>query len=92
MTKLTEDRIEQATMQVTDQVEALTTSLLEELAAALDLPTAQVTAQGGSIMGSVASDERSRDELMQAAELSHREHFRKFYLNPLMLAGWVVRT
>ena len=86
----------QDTAQVTAQAQALIDSVLNELAAALGQPTAQVTAQAAmqvaAMLEAAGTDERSSDELMAAAGLTHREHFRKQYLVPVMQAGWLVRT
>ncbi|MBK9148874.1 MAG: putative DNA binding domain-containing protein [Flavobacteriales bacterium] len=91
-----ESRAQDPTAQVTAQVEALRASVFGDLAAALRAPTAQVTAQAAAqvaaIMQAAAEGEQSSDALMAAASLSHREHFRKNYLTPLMMDGWLVRT
>ena len=86
----------QVTMQVTAQVEALATSVLEELAAALDAPTMQVTMQVAmqvaAFMELASLAEQPREVLQEAMGLANRDHFRKTYLNPVMVAGWLVRT
>lgn len=86
----------QVTAQVTDQVEALRDSLLQELAAALDQPTMQVTmqvaVQVAAFLALAAKAEQPREVLQQAMGLANRDHFRKTYLNPVMVAGWLVRT
>jgi len=86
----------QVTMQVAGEVEALTASVLEELAAALGQPTMQVTMQVAmqvaAMLQLALQAERSREALQEAIGLADREHFRKQYLNPLMVAGWMVRT
>jgi ATP-dependent DNA helicase RecG len=82
------------TAQVTAQVEALRISVFGDLAAALGAATAQVTAQAAAQVAALldaAQAEQSSDALMAAAGLSHREHFRKQYLVPIMQAGWLVR-
>lgn len=90
---LTEDR---ATAQATTQADPLRDSVFEDLVAALRAPTAQGTAQAAAqvaaLMQAAAEGDPSSDVLMQAAGLSHREHFRKQYLVPIMQAGWLVRT
>lgn len=89
-------RTAQVTAQVTMQADALKTSLLDELAAALDAPTMQVTMQVAmqvaAVMELVAQVEQPREALQQAMGLANRDHFRKAYLNPLMVAGWITRT
>lgn len=86
----------QATAQATMQVEVLTSSLLEELADALGQPTMQVTMQGavqvGAMLQLISAAEQSRDALQEAMGLANRDHFRIYYLVPLMADGWLVRT
>ena len=53
--------------------------------------TGQVTAQVASIL-EAAKTPRTREELQDAAGISHREHFRIAYLLPLLSAGWLERT
>ena len=84
------------TDQVTDQLELLKDSLLQELAAALGTPTDQVTDQVADqvarmLQHAVIAPAKS-EELIQAAGLAHRPHFRAQYLVPIMQAGWLVRT
>lgn len=89
-------RTAQVTAQVTDQVEALRASLLEELAAALGMPTDQVadqvTDQVARMLQQTVPAPASTEELMIAAGLAHRHHFRTHYLVPIMQGGWMVRT
>lgn len=55
--------------------------------------TAQATAQVGKILAAADVQEgRAREELQAAAGISHREHFRKGYLEPMIQAGWIERT
>jgi hypothetical protein len=35
---------------------------------------------------------RTREELQSAAGFKERKHFRKFYLEPLLAAGWLAMT
>ena len=67
----------QRTQQVTGQVTAQVTG--------------QVTAQVARIL-EAAKTPRTREELQEAAGISHREHFRTAYLLPLLSAGWLART
>jgi hypothetical protein len=53
--------------------------------------TTQVTTQVAAIL-QAAQTQRSREELMAAAGLKNREHFRKSYLAPLIAAGWLEMT
>ncbi len=84
------------TTQVTTQVDALTTSVLEELAATLNASTMQVTMQVAmqvaAFMELAARAEQPREALQKAMGLANRDHFRKTYLNPVMVAGWLSRT
>jgi hypothetical protein len=80
------------TAQVTDQVEALRNSLLEELAAALGIPTDQVSDQVARVLQQALPAPASTEELMNAAGLAHRPHFRTQYPGPIMQGGWLVRT
>lgn len=52
---------------------------------------AQRTAQVARIL-EAAKTPRTREELQDAAGISHREHFRIAYLLPLLSAGWLERT
>jgi predicted HTH transcriptional regulator len=93
-------QVVQRTVQVTDQVavhvEAVRHSLLEELAVALGIPadqvTDQVTDQVARMLQQTVSAPASTEELMNAARLAHRPHFRTQYLVPIMQGGWLVRT
>lgn len=82
--------------QATDQAQALRDSVLGELAAALGAPTDQVTDQVADQVGrmlKLASVAPAKsEELIEAAGLAHRPHFRTQYLVPIMQAGWLVRT
>lgn len=53
--------------------------------------TGQVTAQVARIL-KAAKTPKTRGELQDAAGISHREHFRTAYLQPLLSAGWLERT
>lgn len=79
-------------VQVTDQVDALRNSLLEELAAALGIPTDQVTDQDTHMLQRTVPVPASTEEMMSAAGLAHRPHFRTQYLVPIMRGSWLVRT
>jgi predicted HTH transcriptional regulator len=86
-----------AAAQVTTQDKSGQDKLLTELAAALGISTAQATAQATAQVAKVleaANGEigSTRDELQSAAEIAHREHFRKAYMEPLVAAGWLERT
>jgi hypothetical protein len=39
-----------------------------------------------------SSEPKSREELQEAADMKHREHFRKAYIEPLVMADWLRRT
>jgi ATP-dependent DNA helicase RecG len=54
--------------------------------------TAQAAAQVADLLQAAAQADQSSDALMSAAGLTHREHFRKQYLVPIMQGGWLVRT
>ncbi len=82
----------QVAVQVTDQVQALRNSLFQELSAALGIPTDQVTDQVARMLRQTVSTPASTEELMAAAGLAHRPHFRTQYLVPIMQGGWLVRT
>lgn len=57
------------------------------------MPTAQATAQVGKILAAADVQEgRAREELQAAAGISHPEHFRKGYLEPMIQVGWIERT
>ncbi|MBN1556565.1 MAG: hypothetical protein JW951_00300 [Lentisphaerae bacterium] len=75
---------------------ALREKQLVELATALGISTvqvtAQVTAQVENVLRAAATGPRSREELQAAANMKHREHFRKAYVEPLVHAGWLERT
>jgi ATP-dependent DNA helicase RecG len=86
----------QVTAQVTPQDKILHENILHDLAGALGVPAAQVTAQVAAqvtlILDATAGGDKSREELQEAAGISHREHFRKAYIEPLLSAGWIERT
>lgn len=89
-------RTAQGTAQATAQADPLKDSVFEDLSVVLSMPTAQVTAQAAAqvaaIMQAAAQGDQTSDALMSAAGLTHREHFRKQYLVPIMQGGWLVRT
>ncbi len=93
---LAQGRTDQATDQATDQGQVLRASLLGEIATALGAPTDQVTDQVADQVGRMlqlaAVAPAKSEELIEAAGLTHRPHFRKQYLVPIMQAGWLVRT
>jgi hypothetical protein len=77
----------------TTQDKALSAELLWKVAEALGIPTAQATAQAAKVLSAAdAEPGKTRDELQTAADIAHREHFRKAYLEPLVAAGWLERT
>ena len=81
--------VDQATAQATKLVKYLDSRFLEEFAHALNLSGAQVTAQATTQVAKVlAAANREagvpRDELQNSAAITHREHFRKAYLEPLL--------
>lgn len=84
------------TPEVAAQDTLLNTSMLQDIADVFGMPaaqvTAQVTAQVVKLLASVASEAKSREALQEAAAISHREHFRKAYMEPLLAAGWIERT
>ena len=85
-----------AAPEVTMQVEALSASLLEELAASLDAPTMQVTMQVAmqvaAMLQAVEAIPQKSIVMQEAMGLSSADHFRKGYRTPLSQAGWLVRT
>lgn len=86
----------QVTAQVDPQGKALESKVLQMMADMLGISTAQVTTQVAAqvilILDAAASGEKSREELQEAAGISHREHFRKAYMEPLLAVGWIERT
>lgn len=54
--------------------------------------TAQVAAQVAALLNAAAHEPQSRHDLQSAADITHREHFRKYYIDPLLGAGWLART
>ena len=78
--------------QVSEQDKMFDQSMLEEVAAALSMPTTQVTTQVAQALSAVAMEPQPRDKMQTAAGLANREHFRKAYLDPLVTAGWLSRT
>ncbi|MEI6652566.1 MAG: hypothetical protein WCL42_08320, partial [Chlorobiaceae bacterium] len=87
---------ENVTAQVTASNNLLINRPLEELAEALFIPvaqvTAQVTAQVEKLLGAVINSPLSREELQSVTGIKHREHLRKTYLDPLITSGWIERT
>jgi ATP-dependent DNA helicase RecG len=65
---------------------------LQELATALGIATTQVTTQVSKLLNSALAEARTREELQTATGLANREHFRKFYIEPLVAADWLSRT
>lgn len=88
--------IDPTTGQVTTQDNVLESKVLQMMANMLGSSTAQVTAQVAAqvilILDAVAAGEKCRAELQQAAGISHREHFRKAYMEPLLAVEWIERT
>lgn len=83
----------QATAQVTGEDKPLYFVGLGQLAEALGIPTAQAAAQVSKVLSAAdTAAGQSRDVLQSAANITHREHFRKSYLWPLVGAGWLERT
>jgi ATP-dependent DNA helicase RecG len=87
----------QAGAQGAAQDKTLRPDVLSRMAEALGIPTAQATAQAAAQATKVLSAAdtetgQTRDELQAAADITHREHFRKTYLEPLLAAGWLERT
>ncbi|MEI8189885.1 MAG: hypothetical protein WCI75_09240 [candidate division NC10 bacterium] len=89
-------RSAQVTAQVTAQVEPgqkiPVGRALRALAEALGISTAQVTAQVVRVLEAASSGVMSRGELQAAAKMTHREHFRRAYIEPLVTAGSLERT
>jgi len=79
-----------------ERLSAITGSALQELADAMGLPPAQVTAQVTAhvitVLNAAAGEPRSREALQAAVSMKHREHFRKAYIEPLVKAGWLECT
>jgi len=90
----------QVTAQVTPQVEYGTNSLtdkeLQKLADVLSVPTPQVTQQVAlqvtKLLKTADGDVKSRSQLQSSIGLQDREHFRKFYIEPLIKSGWLAYT
>lgn len=84
------------TTQVGLDVNAFESKALQELAKALGVATTQVTTQVatqvGRLLNTAMADARTRQELQTAAGMANREHFRKFYIEPLVVAGWLAPT
>lgn len=88
------------TMQVTTQLDSGATPLepkeLDTIARALGIPTTQVTAQVttqvSKLLRAASMEARTREKLQVAAGMANREHFRKYYMEPLLAAGWLERT
>lgn len=85
------------TAQAAAQDNTLTSNVLIQLAAALGISTAQATAQATAQVSKIltsadTAEGQTREELLAAADMTHREHFRKTYLEPLLAAGWLERT
>ncbi|MDO9586217.1 MAG: ATP-binding protein [Syntrophales bacterium] len=84
------------TAQVKDRDNLLIQQSLRELADAMGLTTAQVTAQVTAhvekVFVAASGEAMSREELQYAAGIKHREHFRKAYIEPLVTSGWIERT
>lgn len=87
---------DQVTAQVKDKNILLIQQSLRELADAMGLTaaqvTAQVTAQVETLLAAVSNEAMSREELQAATGIRHREHFRKAYIEPLVASGWIQRT
>jgi hypothetical protein len=86
----------QVTAQVVASHNALKDILIEELSNALRIPvaqvTAQVTAQVVEVLSAAMISPKTHEELLSAARVKHREHFRKAYVEPLVKSGWIERT
>ncbi|HPB29874.1 MAG TPA: ATP-binding protein [Candidatus Sumerlaeota bacterium] len=50
------------------------------------------TPQVLAILIAAATEDKTRDELQEAAEIKDREHFRKQYLEPVLESGLIERT
>jgi ATP-dependent DNA helicase RecG len=85
-----------STAQVGTKGIVFNTNALQDLAAALSTPTAHVTAQVAEqvrqVLAAAETVPQSRRDLQKAANISHREHFRSFYIEPLVKSGWVEPT
>jgi ATP-dependent DNA helicase RecG len=85
----------EVTAQATAQDNTLLNKWLSDLAIALTLPAAQATAQAAAQVEKIlraAGEPVDRDLLQRAANLNHREHFRKAYLEPLVSSGWLEQS
>ena len=80
------------TAQAVSESNVIKAKILQELADALEIPNAQVTAQVVKVLNAAVNEAKTREELQSAADIAHREHFRKFYIEPLVKAGWLERT
>jgi ATP-dependent DNA helicase RecG len=83
---------ENVTAQVIASHNVLINESLQELAEALSITVAQVTAQVEKLLGAVTNTALSREELQSVTGIKHREHLRKTYLEPLITSGWIERT
>ncbi|MBI2191316.1 MAG: hypothetical protein HYU36_04960 [Planctomycetes bacterium] len=52
----------------------------------------QVTTQVAAVLQAASQASKSREELQRATGMRNREHFRKAYLEPLLVSGWLERT
>lgn len=82
----------QATEQATEQAAVLAASL----AAVLRIPAGQVTDQVTKhvvqLLRAASRADATRADLQKAAGITHREHFRAAYINPLLAADWIALT
>jgi ATP-dependent DNA helicase RecG len=78
--------------QAVSESNVIKTKMLQELADALKIPNAQVTAQAVKVLKAAVSEVKTREKLQSAADTAHREHFRKFYIETMVEAGWLERT
>lgn len=81
------------TPQVTGEVTGQVTEQVAEQVSEQVTPqvTRQVTPQVIAVL-EAARTARTREELQRAVGLRDREHFRKTYLEPLLVAGWLKMT
>ena len=83
---------ENVTAQVIASHNVLINESLQELAEALSITVAQVTAQVEKLLGAVTNTALSLEELQSVTGIKHREHLRKTYVEPLITSGWIERT
>ena len=52
----------------------------------------QVAPQVVAALSAACAEAKTREELQEAIGIKDREHFRKAYLDPMLVRGWLERT